>query len=140
MQQDCTLSRLPSCRKSRRHPVSRAHQPRVLSPSCNEVSAGNHGFPPIRAGRVAAAAALCREAGQPWRAASLSGGGGWGPTPLGPAAAAADAAAASGDLADELADQVTLILAKHPLLHHCTLTVVLHGIPPPGFPGRCAML
>jgi nuclear pore complex protein Nup107 len=57
-------------------------------------------------GRVAEALELCRECGQPWRAASLGGGGAFGPTPLGPAAAAADAADPSDQLADELADQV----------------------------------
>jgi len=59
----------------------------------------------VRAGRIAEAQALCRDCGQPWRAASLGGGGQWGPTPLGAAAAAADAADAHV-FEDELADQV----------------------------------
>ncbi len=49
----------------------------------------------LRAGRPAAAAQLCRDVGQPWRAACLAGAGaGLGPVPVGDAAAAADAAGA----------------------------------------------
>jgi hypothetical protein len=46
----------------------------------------------VRGGRIARAAAACEHAGQPWRAASLSGGGLHGPLPLGSAAEDADAA------------------------------------------------
>ena len=40
-------------------------------------------FELIKAGRVSAAAETCVECGQPWRAASLLGGGPFGPIPLG---------------------------------------------------------
>lgn len=61
----------------------------------------------IRAGRVAEAQALCRESGQSWRAASLAGGGRWGPTPVGSASAAFDAeGCANTDDEDEMAAQV----------------------------------
>jgi len=46
----------------------------------------------VRGGRIARAASACEHAGQPWRAASLSGGGLHGPLPLGSAAEDADAA------------------------------------------------
>lgn len=72
------------------------------------ITASAQGLYTTATGRVAEARALCQECGQPWRAASLGGGGGWGPTPLGPAAAEADAADPSGELADELADQVNM--------------------------------
>lgn len=49
-------------------------------------------FPPfpIGAGRVRDARALCRQCGQPWRSVSLGGGGGFGPLPVGLAAAQHD--------------------------------------------------
>ena len=37
----------------------------------------------VRAGRLAEARTLCTQTGQAWRAASLGGGGAFGPTPLG---------------------------------------------------------
>ena len=40
-------------------------------------------FKLVRSGRLADAVQLCRDAGQPWRAASLAGGGKDGPCPLG---------------------------------------------------------
>lgn len=44
-----------------------------------------HVFELIRGGRLVDACQLCREAGQPWRAASLAGGGEAGPVPVGEA-------------------------------------------------------
>lgn len=44
----------------------------------------------VKGGRFARAARACIVAGQPWRAASLAGGGPHGPLPLGPAAEGAD--------------------------------------------------
>lgn len=57
----------------------------------------------LRAGRLSAARALCKAVGQPWRAASLGGGGGQGPVPLGAAADEADALDPLVDQAEDLA-------------------------------------
>lgn len=49
---------------------------------------------------------LCELVGQPWRAASLGGGGGVGPLPLGAAADEADAMDPAGEQAQDLATEV----------------------------------
>ena len=52
---------------------------------------------------------LCEAVGQPWRAASLGGGGGTGPLPLGAAADEADAMDPAGEQAQDLATEVRLL-------------------------------
>ena len=49
----------------------------------NEDALNAYLFQLVRAGRVREACTTCVEAGQPWRAAALQGGGLNGPTPLG---------------------------------------------------------
>lgn len=61
---------------------------------------------PHLTGRMTEARQLCEAVGQPWRAASLGGGGGVGPLPLGAAADEADAAEPSGEQAQDLASEV----------------------------------
>ncbi len=56
---------------------------------------------------------LCELVGQPWRAASLGGGGGAGPLPLGAAADEADAMDPAGEQAQDLATEVGGSLAKY---------------------------
>ncbi|PSC76457.1 nuclear pore complex NUP107 isoform B [Micractinium conductrix] len=60
----------------------------------------------LRAGRVAEACQLCEAVGQPWRAASLGGGGVHGALPLGAAAEAADGLDPAGEQAQDLAAEV----------------------------------
>ncbi|MEW5303207.1 MAG: hypothetical protein WDW36_005920 [Sanguina aurantia] len=60
----------------------------------------------IRAGRVAEACGLCTQVGQPWRAASLSGCGAWGPLPVGMAAGALDEFMSEAEAAEELSGEV----------------------------------
>lgn len=57
-------------------------------------------------GRMREARELCELVGQPWRAASLGGGGGVGPLPLGAAADEADAMDPAGEQAQDLATEV----------------------------------
>lgn len=61
---------------------------------------------PNPAGRMREARELCELVGQPWRAASLGGGGGAGPLPLGAAADEADAMDPAGEQAQDLATEV----------------------------------
>lgn len=49
----------------------------------NEDTLNTYLFQLVKAGRVCEACSTCMEAGQPWRAASLQGGGMFGPIPLG---------------------------------------------------------
>lgn len=49
----------------------------------NEDALNAYLFQLVKAGRVREACSTCLEAGQPWRAASLQGGGPNGPIPLG---------------------------------------------------------
>eukprot|EP00887_Chlorella_sp_A99_P007315 scaffold2.g7315.t1 len=60
----------------------------------------------LRAGRLTAARQLCESVGQPWRAASLGGGGAQGPVPVGAAAEEADAMHPLGDQAEDMAAEV----------------------------------
>ena len=56
----------------------------------------------VRGGMIDGARELCVRAGQPWRAASLGGGAGWGPAPVGAAADRAFKASAAGVIAEAL--------------------------------------
>lgn len=58
------------------------------------------------AGRVREARELCEAVGQPWRSASLGGGGACGPLPLGAAAEEADGLDPAGEQAGDLAAEV----------------------------------
>lgn len=49
----------------------------------NEAALNAYLFQLVKAGRVSEASSTCEEAGQPWRAAALQGGGSYGPIPLG---------------------------------------------------------
>ncbi|KAL4448847.1 hypothetical protein ABPG77_007564 [Micractinium sp. CCAP 211/92] len=60
----------------------------------------------LRAGRMTEARQLCEAVGQPWRAASLGGGGAQGPLPLGAAAEEADMMDPAGEQAQDLAAEV----------------------------------
>ena len=60
----------------------------------------------VRGGRIGQAAAACEFAGQPWRSASLTGGGPHGALPLGAAAEDADAADSGLRQAEVLAGEV----------------------------------
>ncbi|KAL4422844.1 hypothetical protein ABPG75_009041 [Micractinium tetrahymenae] len=60
----------------------------------------------LRAGRMTEARHLCEAVGQPWRAASLGGGGAQGPLPLGAAAEEADTMDPAGEQAQDLAAEV----------------------------------
>lgn len=51
--------------------------------SRDEQALNTYLFELVKAGRISEAATTCMECGQPWRAASLLGGGPFGPTPLG---------------------------------------------------------
>ena len=61
----------------------------------------------LRVGRVSEARQLCEAVGQPWRAASLGGGGAAGPLPLGAAAEEADVAEPGLEQAQDLATEVS---------------------------------
>lgn len=73
-------------------PDASTRQGKPLHPANVEDEARLHAalFRLLRAGRLRAAWELCRHVGQPWRAASMGAASGWGPAPVG-AAAAADA-------------------------------------------------
>ncbi|KIY95383.1 Nuclear pore complex protein [Monoraphidium neglectum] len=60
----------------------------------------------MRAGKLQQAQDLCRRCGQDWRAAALSGGGPWGPLPVGAAAADADERMDDEWQAEDLAAEV----------------------------------
>jgi hypothetical protein len=57
-------------------------------------------------GKLQQAQDLCRRCGQDWRAAALSGGGPWGPLPVGAAAADADERMDDEWQAEDLAAEV----------------------------------
>ncbi|EFN51202.1 hypothetical protein CHLNCDRAFT_141164 [Chlorella variabilis] len=63
-------------------------------------------FALMRAGRMGQARQLCEAVGQPWRGASLGGGGGHGPLPLGVAAKEAEGMDPGGEQAADLAAEV----------------------------------
>lgn len=60
----------------------------------------------LRAGKLDAVRQLCADCGQPWRAASLAGGGAQGPVPVGAAAQEQDTQECAADSAADLAVEV----------------------------------
>ena len=76
------------------------------------------------AGRVSAARRLCEEVGQPWRAASLGGGGAQGPVPLAAAADEADEPEAAWEQPEDMAAEVGAARAAGP----ACLSLATHGI------------
>lgn len=62
----------------------------------------------LRSGRLHQAALVCQYAGQPWRAASLTGYGAYGPLPLGEAADEADANETGMSQSETLAGEIEL--------------------------------
>ena len=66
-----------------KHVLSRQKASLAPNSSRDEDTLNSYLFELVKAGQISEAAQTCMECGQPWRAASLLGGGPYGPEPLG---------------------------------------------------------